>query len=85
MRQTEIDDAEWQNPRNWHAGFYFSRRDSRSFVEKASPPSARRSTSRGRPATGSSSAPWASGRWSHGSAPSHTRVGEPVARLVRLV
>jgi len=34
MRQTEIDDAEWKNPANWHAGFYFSRRDSRSFVPK---------------------------------------------------
>ena len=37
MRQTEIDDAEWQNPKNWHAGLYFSRRDSRSFVEKRTP------------------------------------------------
>lgn len=35
MSQTEIDDAEWQNPANWRAGtFYFSRRDSRSFVPK---------------------------------------------------
>ena len=37
MRQTEIDDAEWNNPGNWHWGFYFSRRDSRSFVEKKNP------------------------------------------------
>jgi uncharacterized membrane protein len=34
MRQTEIDDVEWANPANWRAGFYFSRRDSRSFVPK---------------------------------------------------
>ena len=35
MSQVEIDDAEWQNPANWRAGtFYFSRRDSRSFVPK---------------------------------------------------
>jgi uncharacterized membrane protein len=34
MSQVEIDDAEWENPANWHAGFYFSRRDSRSFVPK---------------------------------------------------
>lgn len=37
MRQTQIDDAEWENPANWHAGFYFSRRDSRSFVPKRNP------------------------------------------------
>lgn len=34
MRQTEIDDAEWENADNWHAGVYFSHRDSRSFVPK---------------------------------------------------
>jgi len=34
MRQTEIDDGEWEHSANWHAGFYFSRRDSRSFVPK---------------------------------------------------
>ena len=38
MRQTEIDDAEWANPANWHAGLYFSRRDSRSFVPKRGNP-----------------------------------------------
>jgi uncharacterized membrane protein len=37
MRQTELDDAEWENPDNWHAGLYFSRRDSRSFVPKRNP------------------------------------------------
>ena len=38
MSQVEIDDAEWQNPANWRAGvFYFSRRDSRSFVPKRNP------------------------------------------------
>lgn len=31
-RQVEIDEAEWQNPANWHGPIYFSRRDSRGFV-----------------------------------------------------
>lgn len=35
MSQVEIDDAEWANPDNWVFDvFYFSRRDSRSFVPK---------------------------------------------------
>ena len=37
MRQTQVDDAEWHNPANWHVGLYFSRRDSRSFVPKPNP------------------------------------------------
>jgi uncharacterized membrane protein len=32
--QKEIDEREWANPQNWHKGFYFSRRDSRTFVPK---------------------------------------------------
>jgi uncharacterized membrane protein len=35
--QVSIEDAEWENPANWHAGvlnLYFSRRDSRPFVPK---------------------------------------------------
>jgi uncharacterized membrane protein len=34
------DEAEWQNPDNWHGGplnVYFSRRDSRAFVPKRNP------------------------------------------------
>ena len=34
MSQTEIDEGEWANPRNWHWSFYFSRNDSRTFVPK---------------------------------------------------
>jgi uncharacterized membrane protein len=36
-RQAEIDDAEWQNPANWHGRVYFSRRDSRGFVPNRRP------------------------------------------------
>jgi uncharacterized membrane protein len=36
-RQTEIDDAEWRNPANWHGPVYFSRRDSRGFVPNRKP------------------------------------------------
>jgi uncharacterized membrane protein len=32
--QGEIDDREWSNPENWHWTFYFSRKDSRTFVPK---------------------------------------------------
>ena len=35
--RVSIEDAEWENPANWHGGFlnlYFSRRDSRPFVPK---------------------------------------------------
>ena len=40
MSQSEIDDAEWRNPSNWHGGWlgvYHSRADSRSFVPKRNP------------------------------------------------
>ena len=32
------DEAEWENPNNWHATlFYFAPRDSRTFVPKRAP------------------------------------------------
>lgn len=37
MSIAERDEAEWNNPANWHGGplnLYFSRRDSRPFVPK---------------------------------------------------
>jgi uncharacterized membrane protein len=35
LSQKEIDEREWSNPQNWHwAFFYFSRKDSRTFVPK---------------------------------------------------
>lgn len=40
MTQAEIDDAEWNNPANWHGGpmgIYYSRVDSRAFVPKRNP------------------------------------------------
>ena len=38
MTQDEINAAEWQDFANWHVGlFYFSPRDSRSFVPKKEP------------------------------------------------
>jgi uncharacterized membrane protein len=40
MDQREIDEAEWKNPANWTGGmfsFYFSKRDSRTWVPKSVP------------------------------------------------
>ncbi len=41
MDQKEINDAEWRNPENWSgpkwASFYFSKRDTRTWVPKAIP------------------------------------------------
>jgi uncharacterized membrane protein len=34
LSQKEIDEREWSNPQNWHCTFYFSRKDSRTFVPK---------------------------------------------------
>jgi uncharacterized membrane protein len=32
--QKEIDEQEWSNSQNWHCTFYYSRKDSRTFVPK---------------------------------------------------
>jgi uncharacterized membrane protein len=32
--QKELDEREWNDPRNWHWTFYFSRKDSRTFVPR---------------------------------------------------
>jgi hypothetical protein len=32
LSQKEIDEREWSNPKNWHWSFYFSRKDSGTFV-----------------------------------------------------
>lgn len=41
MNQREIDEAEWKNPDNWSGPglfiFYFSKRDSRTWVPKSIP------------------------------------------------
>lgn len=40
MTQDEINEAEWNDPRNWHGGWlglYRSRRDSRAWVPKRFP------------------------------------------------
>lgn len=37
MSQREINDAEWNNPDNWSGGFYFSKKDSRTWVPKSIP------------------------------------------------
>ena len=37
MVQSEINEAEWRNPDNWSGGFYFSKRDSRTWVPKQTP------------------------------------------------
>jgi uncharacterized membrane protein len=40
MSQHEINHQEWANPENWSdslIGFYFSKRDSRTFVPKRNP------------------------------------------------
>jgi uncharacterized membrane protein len=40
MTQKEINDAEWRNPANWHAGWlniYWSKRDTRVFIPKRHP------------------------------------------------
>lgn len=41
MNQREIDEAEWKNPENWSGPglfvFYFSKRDSRTWVPKSIP------------------------------------------------
>jgi hypothetical protein len=34
LSQKEIDEREWNDPQNWHWIFYFSRKDSRTFVPK---------------------------------------------------
>jgi hypothetical protein len=33
--QKEINQAEWNNPDNWSVGFYFSKKDSRTWVPKS--------------------------------------------------
>ena len=37
MDQKEINQAEWSNPANWSCGFYFSKKDSRTWVPKSIP------------------------------------------------
>ncbi len=37
MDQSSINQAEWRNPDNWSGGFYFSKRDSRTWVPKQIP------------------------------------------------
>ncbi|MGI5924241.1 MAG: DUF5808 domain-containing protein [Lentisphaeria bacterium] len=37
MNQREINQAEWRNPDNWSVGFYFSKKDTRSWVPKQIP------------------------------------------------
>ena len=37
MDQKEINQAEWVNPHNWSVGFYFSKKDSRTWVPKSVP------------------------------------------------
>jgi len=40
MTQTELNDAEWRNPDNWHGGWvgiYVRRRDTRVWVPKRVP------------------------------------------------
>lgn len=37
MDQKEINLAEWKNPDNWSGGFYFSKKDSRTWVPKSIP------------------------------------------------
>ena len=34
MSQNEVNEAEWNNPDNWSAGIYFSKKDSRVWVPK---------------------------------------------------
>lgn len=34
MKQSEINESEWQNPANWHWGVYNSPRDTRVVVPK---------------------------------------------------
>lgn len=34
MKQSEINESEWQNPANWHWGIYNSPRDTRVIVPK---------------------------------------------------
>jgi uncharacterized membrane protein len=37
VNQREINQAEWRNPDNWSVGFYFSKKDTRSWVPKQIP------------------------------------------------
>ena len=37
MNQKEINQAEWRKPENWSCGFYFSKKDSRTWVPKSIP------------------------------------------------
>ena len=37
MTQHEINIAEWNNKENWSGGFYFSKRDTRTWVPKSIP------------------------------------------------
>ncbi|MEI6168897.1 MAG: DUF5808 domain-containing protein [bacterium] len=37
MEQKEINQAEWSDPANWSCGFYFSKKDSRTWVPKSIP------------------------------------------------
>ncbi len=40
MDQREINEAEWRNPENWSGsfgGFYFSKKDTRTWVPKSIP------------------------------------------------
>ena len=37
MNQKDINNDEWSNPDNWSCGFYFSKRDKRTWVPKSIP------------------------------------------------
>jgi uncharacterized membrane protein len=37
MDQNAINQAEWDNPDNWSAGLYFSKKDTRTLVPKSNP------------------------------------------------
>ena len=37
MDQKEINETEWKNPDNWSDQFYFSKKDSRTWVPKSIP------------------------------------------------
>jgi uncharacterized membrane protein len=34
LTQEQMDEREWRDPRNWRWAFYFSRKDSRTFVPR---------------------------------------------------
>jgi len=37
MDQKEINETEWKNPDNWSGQFYFSKKDTRTWVPKSIP------------------------------------------------